>query len=98
MNVNGFVTRDGITPNEFRRTAREQLTKYGNVEVRDTGVGIEPALQPRVFEEFFQVASTRACGPDGLTPVAYEETDHYRITRDFLANPERMLRVLLEPE
>ena len=43
-------------------------------------------------------ATIYACGPDGLTPVAYEETDHFRITRDFLANPERMLRVLLEPE
>lgn len=38
VHVNGFVTRDPITPNEFRRTAREQLTKYGNVEVRDTGI------------------------------------------------------------
>jgi len=38
VHVNGFVTRDGITPNEFRATAREQLTKYPNVEVRDVGI------------------------------------------------------------
>ena len=38
VNVNGFVTRDGITPNEFRRTAREQLGKYPNVQVRDVGI------------------------------------------------------------
>jgi len=26
--INGFVTRDGVSPNEFRRVAREQLAKY----------------------------------------------------------------------
>lgn len=33
----------------------------------------------------------------GIERVRYEETEHYRITRDFLANPERMLRVLMAP-
>ncbi len=28
VRINGFVTRDGVTPAEFRRVAREQLTKY----------------------------------------------------------------------
>ncbi len=32
----------------------------------------------------------------GVRPVAYKETEHYRITRDFLNDPERMLRYLLE--
>ena len=36
--IRGFVTRDGINPNEFRRVAREQLTPYATVEVRDVGV------------------------------------------------------------
>jgi predicted ATPase len=36
------------------------------------------------------------CDADGITRVAYEETEHYRVTHDFLANPQRMLRVLLE--
>jgi predicted ATPase len=36
------------------------------------------------------------CGQDGVSRVAYEETEHFQVTRDFLANPERMLRVLLE--
>jgi predicted ATPase len=38
-----------------------------------------------------------AFSPAGIQRVAYEATEHYRITRDFLANPERMLRVLLAP-
>ena len=32
----------------------------------------------------------------GIERVAYEETEHYRITRDFLANPQRMLKILFE--
>ena len=36
------------------------------------------------------------CDEDGLTKVAYQDTDHFKVTRDFLANPERMLRVLME--
>lgn len=33
--IHNFVTRDGITPAEFRRQGREQLQAYGNVETRD---------------------------------------------------------------
>jgi predicted ATPase len=36
------------------------------------------------------------CGKDGVSEVAYEDTEHYQVTRDFLANPERMLRILFE--
>ena len=35
-------------------------------------------------------------GEDGVRPVAYKDTEHYRITRDFLNAPERMLKYLLE--
>jgi predicted ATPase len=35
-------------------------------------------------------------GKNGVSKVAYEDTEHYQVTRDFLANPERMLRVLFE--
>ncbi|GKW42392.1 AAA family ATPase [Pectobacterium parvum] len=34
-------------------------------------------------------------GEDGIQQVAYEETEHYQITRAFLNNPERMLRELM---
>ena len=32
----------------------------------------------------------------GIEEVAYQDTEHYQVTRDFLVNPERMLRVLLD--
>jgi len=33
---------------------------------------------------------------DGMEPVAYTETEHYRVTRDFLNRPEKMLGLLLD--
>ncbi len=35
-------------------------------------------------------------GPEGIRPQAYRETEHYQLTRRFLADPERMLRELLD--
>jgi predicted ATPase len=35
---------------------------------------------------------------EGISTVAYEETEHYALTRDFLNNRERYLRRLLEEE
>lgn len=32
----------------------------------------------------------------GLTLTSYEETEHYTLTKSFLNNPGRMLKVLLE--
>ena len=34
----------------------------------------------------------------GIAPVAYEETEHYQLTRRFLENPKGMLRILLEED
>lgn len=34
--------------------------------------------------------------PDGVERIEYEETEHYRVTRDFLLRPQRMLNVLLD--
>ena len=36
------------------------------------------------------------CGRGGIGPIAYEDTEHFRITRDFLAHREKLLRVLLD--
>lgn len=35
------------------------------------------------------------CGKDGVSQVAYEDTEHFQVTRDFLADPQRMLRQLM---
>lgn len=40
-------------------------------------------------------ASILQCGEGGITQVAYEDTEHFQVTRDFLAHPQRMLRVLM---
>ena len=36
------------------------------------------------------------CDAEGGHPVRYEDTEHFRVTRDFVAEPARMLRLLLE--
>ena len=36
--------------------------------------------------------------PDGIAKIAYEETEHYRITKDFLNRTPAMLDELLRPE
>lgn len=41
-------------------------------------------------------ATIFACSPSGITPIAYQDTEHYRITRDFLSAPEQFLRELLD--
>jgi hypothetical protein len=36
------------------------------------------------------------CSSDGVSPIKYEDTEHFHVTRDFLLNRERMLRILFE--
>ena len=36
------------------------------------------------------------CNTEGISTVAYEDTEHFQVTRDFLLNPQRMLKVLLQ--
>jgi thioredoxin reductase len=38
VHVHNFVTRDGITPAEFRRIGRQQLEPYRNVETREARI------------------------------------------------------------
>ena len=37
-------------------------------------------------------------GEGPIHPVGYRETEHYQITKQFLDNPERMLKILLEED
>jgi predicted ATPase len=43
-------------------------------------------------------AAIVAMTDQGPQPIAYRDTEHFRVTRQFLENPERMLKILLEPE
>jgi predicted ATPase len=36
------------------------------------------------------------CDQDGVRPIAYEDTEHYQITRSFLMHPQRMIEKLFE--
>ncbi|MFL6699902.1 MAG: AAA family ATPase [Vitreoscilla sp.] len=36
------------------------------------------------------------CGPTGLQPMRYEDTEHFRITRDFLLHRDKVLDILLQ--
>jgi len=36
-----------------------------------------------------------ACTPEGLQRVNYEDTEHFRVTRDFVLNPQATLKTLL---
>ena len=33
---------------------------------------------------------------NGIEPVSYEDTEHYQVTKQFLSNPERMMKILFE--
>ena len=37
-------------------------------------------------------------GEGPIHPVEYRETEHYQITKSFLDDPQRMLRVLFETD
>jgi predicted ATPase len=39
-------------------------------------------------------ATLYALGPEGIAPVEYRETEHYRLMRSFLEDPERYLHYL----
>ena len=37
-------------------------------------------------------------GEGPIHPVGYRETEHYQITKQFLGNPERILKILFEED
>jgi len=41
-------------------------------------------------------ATIYSCDYDALIPIAYEDTEHYKITKCFLNNPEGYVRKLFE--
>jgi thioredoxin reductase len=65
VHVHNFVTRDGITPSEFRRIGRQQLESYCNVEIRDVPVeeiaGVEGAFAIRLLNSTVQARRVLLC-------------------------------------
>lgn len=56
------------------------------------------ATHSPILMAYPQADILRFDGPGGVERVDYRDTEHYRITREFLSAPERMLSVLLAPE
>jgi thioredoxin reductase len=48
--VNGFITRDGIDPQEFRRIGRQELERYPSIAIRDMA-----AIHAQRSDEGFEV-------------------------------------------
>jgi len=44
----------------------------------------------------FPEAYIYSFSPKGIERIDYKDTEHYRVTRDFLTNPQRMLKLLFE--
>ena len=65
VHVHNFVTRDGITPSEFRRIGRQQLEPYCNVEIHDLPVeeiaGVEGAFAIRLPNNTVQARRVLLC-------------------------------------
>jgi predicted ATPase len=36
------------------------------------------------------------CGANGIHPIAYEDTEHFRVTRDFLLHRDKVLAILMD--
>ena len=62
----------------------------------DLGGYIPPYELYQELSEAYPGAEILWFGEEGVRPVAYKDTEHYRVTRDFLNAPERMLKYLLE--
>lgn len=65
QHIHNFVTRDGTTPEEFRRIAREQLERYPNVEAREHHVdaisGARGAFSVHCGTEVFEARRVILC-------------------------------------
>ena len=53
--------------------------------------------EPQRWLALRQASAIYTFSPKGIERVEYKDTEHYRVTRDFLSNPQRMLKVLLAP-
>jgi thioredoxin reductase len=65
VHVHNFVTRDGTPPDEFRHVARQQLSSYPDVEIRDAHVehieGVRGQFRVRVGSEILDARRILLC-------------------------------------
>jgi thioredoxin reductase len=59
--LHGYLTRDGVTPSEFRRLAREELRAYDCVEIRDVEVASAECRSDGRFHVTLAAGDTIAC-------------------------------------
>jgi predicted ATPase len=80
---------------EAALSPQRQLTVLSRIHalVRDSSQFIIATHSPILMA--YPDAWIYSCSPSGLERVEYTDTEHYQVTRDFLANPERMLQTLL---
>ena len=69
-----------------------------NPAIRRLSNSANPTGHPLAHPDAYPNALIYECGAHGIRELACEDTEHYRVTRDFLANPSRMLRVLMGEE
>ncbi len=58
--------------------------------MRSTNPRRPPILLAYPGAALFELSET------GIAPTTYEQTEHFIVSRDFFADPQRMLRLLLE--
>ena|GEM_PF-6265616 len=48
------------------------------------------------YPQYHKLATILQLSPEGFTKVDYEETEHYKVMRDFIINREKMIKLLTE--
>lgn len=81
---------------EAALSPRRQLAILSRIHdlVRDSSQFIIATHSPILMA--YPDSTIYECTADGIKETTYEETEHFQVTRDFLMNRERMLKILLE--
>ena len=75
----------------------EEAPSITALKISDTSARVGTALWLSLIHIFmaFPGAQILLLDENGIRPTAYEDTEHYQITRAFLQKPQRMLRELM---
>lgn len=81
----------------FDATRSESPTTKARTRPSDERIALPGCARSPILMAYPN-AQILALGEPGIAPIAYEETEHFTITRDFLNRYPTMLRVLLEED